>query len=280
MISESLIFYILVLLATGIAVGFFCGLLGVGGGFLMVPVQIWLLSLQGVEATLATRIAFATSLAVVLPTAISGCRKHSCWGVVLWREGIIIGLFGMLGGFLGGTVASYTPGELLRMIFGIIVILAAARMLLVPHFQAPQEPHNRPKKSIIQYMIWGVAVGVLSGLTGIGGGLMLVPIMIIALGFNLYQAIGTSSVAISFNALGGIIAYAINGWGMEGLPSYCLGYIDLLQFVFLAAGSIFAAPWGAKVAHRLPAERLKHIFVILMFYIGLKMIGAMEWAGL
>ena len=83
---ESLIFYALVLLATGIAVGFFCGLLGVGGGFLMVPIQIWLLSLQGVEATLATRIAFATSLAVVLPTAISGCRGHSCWGMVLWRE--------------------------------------------------------------------------------------------------------------------------------------------------------------------------------------------------
>lgn len=74
-----------------------------------------------------------------------------------------------------GTIASYAPGELLRMIFGIIVILAAARMLFVPHFQTWQEPHKRPKKSIIHYMIWGVAVGVLSGLTGIGGGLMLVP---------------------------------------------------------------------------------------------------------
>ena len=246
----------------------------------MVPVQIWLLSLQGVEATLATRIAFATSLAVVLPTAISGCRGHSCWGVVLWREGIIIGLFGMLGGFLGGTIASHAPGELLRMIFGIIVVLAAARMLFVPHLQSLQETHNRPKKSIIHYLIWGVAVGVLSGLTGIGGGLMLVPIMIIALGFSLYQAIGTSSVAISLNALGGIIAYAINGWDVQGLPAYCVGYIDLMQFVLLAAGSIFAAPWGAKVAHRLPAERLKQIFVILMFYIGLKMIGAIDWAGL
>ena len=246
----------------------------------MVPVQIWLLSLQGVEATLATRIAFATSLAVVLPTAISGCRGHSCWGMVLWREGVIIGLFGMLCGFLGGTIASYAPGELLRLTFGLIVILAAARMLFVPHFQTWQEPHNRPRKSIIHYLVWGVAVGVLSGLTGIGGGLMLVPIMIIALGFNLYQAIGTSSVAISFNALGGIMAYAINGWGMEGLPSYCLGYIDLLQFALLAGSSIFAAPRGANLAHRLPAERLKQIFVILMLYIGLKMIGAAEWLGL
>lgn len=280
MITQSLIFYSLVLLATGIAVGFFCGLLGVGGGFLMVPVQIWLLSLQGVEPTLATRIAFATSLAVVLPTAISGCRGHSCWGVVLWQEGIIIGLFGMLGGFLGGTIASHAPGELLRMVFGIIVMLAAARMLLVPRLQSWQEPHERPRKSIIHYMIWGVAVGVLSGLTGIGGGLMLVPIMIIALGFSLHQAIGTSSLAISFNALGGVIAYAINGWGVQGLPGYCLGYIDLLQFALLAGSSIFAAPWGATVAHRLPADKLKHIFVILMFYIGLKMIGALEWAGL
>ena len=246
----------------------------------MVPVQIWLLSLQGVEPTLATRIAFATSLAVVLPTAISGCRGHSCWGVVLWREGMIIGLFGMLGGFLGGTIASYAHGELLRTIFGIIVILAAARMLLIPRLQPKQEFDKKPKNSIFQYMIWGVAVGVLSGLTGIGGGLMLIPIMIIALGFNLYQAIGTSSVAISFNALGGIMAYAINGWGVQGLPSYCLGYIDLLQFALLAGSSIFAAPWGAKVAHRLPAERLKNIFVILMLYIGLKMIGAIEWAGL
>jgi uncharacterized membrane protein YfcA len=280
MIFESQIVYALVLLATGIAVGFFCGLLGVGGGFLMVPVQIWLLSLQGIESTLATRIAFATSLAVVLPTAISGCRGHSCWGVVLWQEGVIIGLFGMLGGFLGGSIASHAPGELLRMIFGIIIMLAAARMLLLPRLEPKQEPHNRPKKSIIQYMIWGLAVGVLSGLTGIGGGLMLIPIMIIALGFSLYQAIGTSSLAIAFNALGGIMAYAINGWGVQGLPAYCVGYIDLFQFALLAGSSIFAAPRGANLAHRLPAERLKQIFVILMLYIGLKMIGAAEWLGL
>jgi len=233
----------------------------------MVPVQIWLLSLQGIESTLATRIAFATSLAVVLPTAISGCRGHSCWGVVLWQEGVIIGLFGMLGGFLGGSIASHAPGELLRMIFGIIIMLAAARMLLLPRLEPKQEPHNRPKKSIIQYMIWGLAVGVLSGLT-------------IALGFSLYQAIGTSSLAIAFNALGGIMAYAINGWGVQGLPAYCVGYIDLFQFALLAGSSIFAAPRGANLAHRLPAERLKQIFVILMLYIGLKMIGAAEWLGL
>jgi hypothetical protein len=117
LISESLLLYVLVLLATGIVVGFSCGLLGIGGGFLMVPVQIWALTSQGIDPTLATRIAFGTSLAVVLPTALSGCRGHSCRGVVLWRPGIIMGLCGLVGAFLGGSIASHVPGDLLRMAF-------------------------------------------------------------------------------------------------------------------------------------------------------------------
>ena len=114
MISEPQLIYVLVLLATGMFVGFFCGLLGVGGGFIMVPVQIWALTSTGIEPTLATRIAFGTSLAVVLPTALRGCHGHSCRGVVLWRPGIALGLSGLLGAFLGGTVAAQTPGYLLK----------------------------------------------------------------------------------------------------------------------------------------------------------------------
>ncbi|HNX08877.1 MAG TPA: sulfite exporter TauE/SafE family protein [Methanothrix sp.] len=275
MISESLLIYVLVLLATGIAVGFSCGLLGIGGGFLMVPVQIWALGLQGIEPTLATRVAFGTSLAVVLPTALSGCRGHACRGVVLWRAGAIIGMCGMVGGFIGGTIAAHVPGELLRMIFGFVVMLSAARMLLVSNLRPDGRPTSEKGfgEDILKYILWGLAVGIISGLTGIGGGVILVPVMVIALGFGLFQAIGTSSVAIAFNAVGGIAAYIVNGIGVAGLPAYCLGYIDLLQFVLLAGTSIFSASWGVKAAHRLPEKWLKYIFVMLMIYIGLKMVG-------
>ena len=281
MIEPSLLLYILVLLATGLAVGFACGLLGIGGGFLMVPVQIWVLTSTGIDPTLATRIAFGTSLAVVLPTALSGCRGHSCRGVVLWRPGIIMGLSGLLGAFLGGSIAAHAPGDLLRMAFGFVVFLGALRMLFAKDLQPIREA--LPEKSrdhLLQYVLWGLAVGVISGLTGIGGGVILVPAMVIAMGFGMYQAIGTSSVTIAFNAVGGVIAYVINGWGVAGLPAYSLGYIDLLQFALLAGASIFTASWGVKAAHRLPAEKLKYIFVVLMVYIGLKMIGVLGLMGL
>jgi uncharacterized protein len=273
--------YALVLLATGSVVGFACGLLGIGGGFLMVPVQIWVLTSQGIDPDLATRIAFGTSLAVVLPTALSGCRGHNCRGVILWRPGIAMGLFGLLGAFLGGSIAVHAPGDLLRMLFGFAVMLGALRMLFAERLQtkiATGEMGDRD--GFVQYILWGLAVGVISGLTGIGGGVILIPAMIIVMGYGMYQAIGTSTVIIAFNAVGGIIAYALNGWDITGLPMYCVGYIDLLQFALLAGASIFTAQFGAKTAHRLPAERLKRIFVILMIYIGLKMIGALGWIGI
>jgi len=247
----------------------------------MVPVQIWALASQGIDPTLATRIAFGTSLAVVLPTALSGCRGHSCRGFVLWRPGIIMGLFGLTGAFLGGFIAAQAPGDLLKMLFGLVVMLGALRMLFAPSLQPGQtsgdSSGNMSRKSLLQYILWGTAVGIVSGLTGIGGGVILVPAMVIAMGFGMLQAIGTSSVTIAFNALGGVLAYAINGWGVAGLPPHSLGYIDLLQFALLAGASIFSAPWGAKAAHRLPAEKLRAIFVMLMIYIGLKMTGVLGW---
>jgi uncharacterized membrane protein YfcA len=281
LIDSFLFQYVLVLIATGLAVGFFCGLLGVGGGFLMVPVQIWALSSNGVDPTLATRIAFGTSLAVVLPTALSGCRGHSCRGTVLWRPGMIMGLSGLVGAFFGGSIAAHAPGDLLRMLFGFVVFLAAVRLLFAGRLPLGREAFPAEEKNSIQkYVLWGLGAGVVSGLTGIGGGVILVPVMVIAMGFSIYQAIGTSSITIAFNAAGGIIAYAINGWGVSGLPAYCLGYIDLLQFALLAGSSIFAASWGVKAAHGLPAEKLRHIFVILMIYIGLKMTGFLGLIGL
>ncbi|MBK7385636.1 MAG: sulfite exporter TauE/SafE family protein [Methanothrix sp.] len=276
MIAESMLIYILILLLTGMVVGFACGMLGVGGGFIMVPVQIWALTSMGVDPTLSTRVAFGTSLAVILPTSLCGCHGHICQGVVLWRQGVTLGLSGLVGALLGGTIAAHAPGELLRMIFGLVILAGALRMIFARELR-----RSRPQvvEGLVPYVLWGVAIGLISGLTGIGGGVILVPAMVIAMGFTMYQAVGTSTVAIAFNAMGGTISYAINGWGVARLPAHCVGYIDLLQFILLAGASMLTAHWGANATHKISEQKLKRVFVALMIIIGLKMMGLFNWIG-
>lgn len=273
---EPQIVYALVLAATGVMVGFACGLLGVGGGFVMVPVQIWALTSSGVDPTIAVRVAFGTSLAVILPTALSGCHGHYCRGAVLLRPGITLGLSGLAGAMVGGTIAAHAPGDLLKMAFGVVVLAGALRMLLAGKICSK----GVQEESLLPYILWGFAVGIVSGTTGIGGGVILVPALVVALGFSMHQAVGTSSMVIAFNSVGGILAYALNGLGSAGLPPYSVGYIDLLQLVLLAGTSVPMAQIGVHAAHRLPGEKLRYIFMALMIYIGLRMMGVFAWLGL
>jgi uncharacterized membrane protein YfcA len=268
--------YSLVLVATGVIVGFACGLLGVGGGFIMVPVQIWALTSSGIDPTIAVRVSFGTSLAVILPTAISGCHGHYCRGVVLWRAGITLGLSGLAGALVGGTIAAHAPGDLLKIVFGVVLLAGALRMLLAGKIS----PREKQEEGSLPYILWGFAVGVVSGMTGIGGGVILVPALVVALGFSMHQAVGTSSVAIAFNSVGGVLAYALNGLGIAGLPPHSVGYIDLLQLVLLAGTSVPVAQLGVSAAHRLPGEQLRYVFMTLMIYIGLRMMGVFVWLGL
>jgi uncharacterized membrane protein YfcA len=280
--TDPQIIYILVLLITGMVVGFACGLLGVGGGFMMVPVQIWALNSIGVEPTIATRMAIGTSLAVILPTALSGCHGHACRGVVLWRPGIALGISGLMGAFLGGTIAAHASAELLQRFFGLVVLLGALRMLLPGRIAAkgPGLKGKELEESLPKYFVFGSGVGIVSGLSGIGGGVILVPAMVIAMGFTMHQAVGTSSIAIAIISVGGILSYALNGLGVAGRPPYSIGYIDLFQWALLAGSSILMARAGVRVAHKIPAQSLSYIFIAVMLYIGLRMIGAFGWLNL
>ena len=268
--------HIIYLLLTGIGVGFASGLLGVGGCFIMVPIQFWVLKSIGVDPTIAIRIAFGTNLLVVLPTAFSGAMTHHKKGSVLWKAALILGIFGAIGSFGGGFIAAHLPGRILVTAFGIAVLLGAIRMLTAK----PPKVEEEPTEAFIPYLLWGVALGIVSGIIGIGGGVLMVPIMVLFLKFKIHQAVGTSTALMIFTAAGGAISYMLNGWGISGLPPYSTGYLNWLQFILLAGASIPMATVGARSAHRLPAKQLRYLFIIVMFYMGLKMIGVFTWLHL
>lgn len=267
---------VIALLITGIGVGFASGLLGVGGCFIMVPVQFWALKSIGVDPTIAIRIAFGTNLLVVLPTAFSGAMAHHKKGAVLWKAGITFGIAGALGAFGGAFIASHLPGKVLTTAFGIAVILGALRMLTAK----PPKITDTPTDSLSAFILWGIPLGIVSGIIGIGGGVLMIPIMVYFLKFKMHQAVGTSTALMIFTALGGALSYWINGSGVAGLPPYSTGYLNWYQWAILAGVSIPWAVVGANTAHLLPAKQLKYLFIIVMFYMGVKMCGVFAYLKL
>ena len=261
--------YFIGLILIGICAGFASGLLGVGGGFLIVPLQYFLLKYIGVEPDLAILISFGTSLAIIVPTSFSGAYRHTRSMDNIVRPGIRLGIFGLIGGAIGGFVASSLPSGVLEIIFGCLLLFIAVKNIIDIN---KEREEARIPFNLITTAIIGLLVGFSSGLLGVGGGIFLIAILTALLGFSLIEAIGTSSVFICLTAIGGFLSYMVSGWGVSTFP-YSIGYVSLINFALIAAFSVPLASVGAKFAHKIPQKKLKIIFSILVFYIALEMLG-------
>lgn len=124
--------YLCILIFTGFFTGIVSGMLGIGGGFVMSPVQYWLLQETGLQHDIAIRIAFGTTLFVVLLNAINVTHIYHQKNAVLWKQATIIGIFGSIFSFVGAAVASYLSASILSTIFGIVVIIGAVRTYFTP----------------------------------------------------------------------------------------------------------------------------------------------------
>ena len=268
-----------ILIATGAAVGFTAALLGVGGGFIMVPVMYWVLSGAGVPEDIALRTAFGTSLLVILPTVLSSSWRHHKAAAVVWKVSLVLGPMGAVGALVGSTIASYVPCGPLKIGFGVFVLLIALRMAVGFKTEAPNdvEPPLPPRSHLLAL---GLVMGVISGMTGLGGGALMVPALVLLFHFPMRRAVATSSAAIIFTAIGGIIGYVVNGWDVPGRIPYSIGYVNLAVFAALVVTSVPMAQIGARAAHAIDASKLRLLFVVLMVYVGLRMMGVTALIGL
>ncbi len=267
--------HIIVLLVTGIGVGFAGGLLGVGGCFIMAPVQYMIFTNMGIPADTAIKLAFGTNLLVVLPTALSGAWRHSKKGAVYWKAAIVMGSCSLIAAFGGATLATHLPGEALKIAFGAVILISGIRMLTAKPPTVEEELVDNPWV----WVAWAIPIGFITGIIGIGGGILVIPVMVLALKFKIHNAVATSLAMMIFTSIGGVTGYIMNGLGVPDLPAYSVGYVNLPSWFLLMITSVSMAQVGAITAHKLPAKHLRYIFVAVMLYIGLKMLGVFDWLG-
>ncbi len=258
--------YLSYYLATGLISGFIAGLLGVGGGLVLVPILVWLFTLQGFDSSHIMLMALGTSLAVISFTAISSVRAHHSHGAVDWISVKRISPGIIMGTLFGAWLASKLSNTFLHYFFVAFLFYAATQMLL--NFKPAA---HRELPGALGISVVGSLIGLVSSWVGIGGGTLSVPFMLWC-NVRLHAAIATSA-AIGFPiAVAGAAGYAIAGWAVTTLPAYSTGYIYLPALAAIASTSILTAPLGARLAHRLPVAVLKRIFSVLLYALGVKML--------
>ncbi|NUT33418.1 MAG: sulfite exporter TauE/SafE family protein [Hamadaea sp.] len=187
-------------LAAAVAIGLSLGLLGGGGSILTVPALVYL---AGVEP----KQAIAMSLFVVGVTAAVGLIPHARAGRVHWRTGLLFGGAGMAGAYAGGRLAVFVPATVLLGAFAVMMIVTAVAMIRRRAGRPSPEGHIPDRRPIGRILAEGVAVGLVTGLVGAGGGFLVVPALVLLGGLSMPAAVGTSLLVIAMKSGAGLAGY-------------------------------------------------------------------------
>jgi uncharacterized membrane protein YfcA len=248
--------FVIALAAAGTVTGLLAGLFGVGGGAVIVPVLYQVFTALGVPEAVRMHLCVGTSLAIIIPTSIQSFRTHRRKGAArmdvlrLWAAPVVTGTV------LGSALAAFAPGLLLKSVF--VLVAGANAIKNLAGRDDWQVAADFPGSMTMRG--YGFGIGLASALMGIGGGA--ISNMIFSFhGRSIHQAVATSAGLGVLISIPGAIGYVLGGLReMPVLPPLSLGYVSLIALVLVAPITTLAAPFGARLAHRLPKRKLEIAF--------------------
>lgn len=225
--------------------GISLGILGGGGSILAVPILVYGLAIEA-------KTAIAMSLGIVGIASLAGAALHGWKRNIDWMSVLLFAPTAMLGTFFGAKLAAYISAGIQLLIFSIVMLAAAIVMLRKKEKSADSnQSRAQVKWGLKQYLLVaaeGLAVGVLTGIVGVGGGFLIVPALALLGGLPMSLAIGTSLVIISLKSISGF-------WGY--LNQVTIPW-ELLMTFSLAA--VLGTVLGTLIVHRLPERWLQKAF--------------------
>ena len=265
----------LIALAVGLLAGGAAGLIGIGGGALLVPFLYFFLGTPQLSGSAppgdqVAVIAHATSLLAIVPISLRGAFIYSRHSRVDWHAVWPMAASSVLFAILGARAAVSVPGSLLKATFGVFLLIISFRLLLGgPRREAARGALDRVFTT--RAVIGGAAVGFLSALLGVGGGLIAIPVLLYWLHRPIEKVAGTSLAIIVFTALSGTVAYAVSGATGNIASAGTVGYVHIPSALALTLGALLALPVGPWIQRRLSPRGLSWLFAIFFLILGARL---------
>ena len=260
------LFHIFELLIAGAAAGLLAGFMGIGGGALLTPICLFLYPAIGIVGPDLIKVIFGTNMLPVTAFSISSSMTHGRGGRVDWKAALMMIPAAIIASFLGGLVATQVDPAGLKK--GFAVFLFFISLLFMKKDKDSENGISLNKKFIV---ILGFVAGFAGSFFGIGGGVILVPVMIMLFAVPVRKAAGTSSTVIIFIGIAGIISYMLNSGSAEiKLPGISNGYVWWTAAIPLMIGGVPAARLGAWLNSKTHSDLLKKIFGVILLLISIR----------
>ena len=227
------------LIAFGVMTGFISGFFGVGGGMVLVPMLLL--------AGYVMKEAIAISIMQMVFSSIYGSFLNSKKAANVMKDGLVIGIGGFIGGLQSGFIISNVSNEVLQYVFILILILAIIKIFLSPAKQEEEvKSHNKFKLLIIGFFIGIVAMSI-----GVGGSIMLTPILVGFMKYDLKSATALSLFFVIFSSVAGFMSIAYNG------------HMLYQEGAIIGIASLIGVYFGIKLKHTINSNSYKTYILIL-----------------
>jgi uncharacterized protein len=264
---------ILFLILIGIFAGLLAGMLGIGGGVIFAPVLFYMFDARGIENPEVW--AIGSSLLCTLATSVSASVKQGRQRTFSARESLKVGIFGIAGITIGKQyiTSDYFNSDVFLIIFFIILVYTGIQFLRKALNRAtPPAPGTDRLVNWREAVPIGGGGGLIAALTGIGGGIVMVPIMNMIYRLSFQKAVSISVGAIMIISLSGVVQLAISAPATAGLSPYTLGYIDFGTAFALVVGAIAGAYTGTWAQGKVNLTILNGLFAAMLLIAAVRMI--------
>jgi uncharacterized protein len=234
----------------GLVAGFLSGLFGVGGGILIVPSLVLLLGFT-------QRLAHGTSLAAVLPIAIASLTTYAYEDKVDWKVGALLAAGAVVGAVVGTHILHRLPHDTLAIAFAVLLVATAVRLLFDHSDAGGRGPLDAV--TVVTLVLVGLVTGVLAGLLGVGGGIFVVPAMVVGYGIPAAVAKGTSLAMIVPTSI-------IGTWRNRKNRN-----ADLRVAAILGLAGVASAFVGGKISVGMSEHTSNILFALLLLFVAARM---------